>query len=39
MRVKELGLKVGLIRSLYVFHSYRPWTDFEPWNEKKHLMK
>ena len=39
MRVKELGLKIGLIRSLYVFHSYRPWTDFEPWNEKKHLMK
>ena len=39
MRVKELGLKVGLIRSLYVFHSYRLWADNEPWNEKKHLLK
>jgi cellulose synthase/poly-beta-1,6-N-acetylglucosamine synthase-like glycosyltransferase len=39
MRVKELGLKIGLIRSLYVFHSYRLWTDVEPWNEKKHLLK
>lgn len=39
MRVKELGLKIGLIRSLYVFHGYRPWSDFEPWNEKKHLQK
>ena len=39
MRVKELGLKIGLIRSLYVFHSYRLWADVEPWNEKKHLLK
>jgi hypothetical protein len=39
MRVKELGLKIGLIRSLYVFHSYRVWADVEPWNEKKHLQK
>ncbi len=39
MRVKELGLKVGLIRSLYVFHGYRLWQDFEPWNDKKHLTK
>lgn len=39
MRVKELGLKIGLIRSLYVFHSYRLWADLEPWNEKKHLLK
>lgn len=39
MRVKELGLKIGLIRSLYVFHGYRLWTDVEPWNEKKHLLK
>lgn len=39
MRVKELGLKVGLIRSLYVFHLYRIWAEKEPWNEKKHLLK
>lgn len=39
MRVKELGLKVGLIRSLYVFHGYRLWQDFEPWNDKRHLTK
>jgi len=39
MRVKELGLKIGLIRSLYVFHGYRLWSDVEPWNDKKHLLK
>jgi hypothetical protein len=39
MRVKEMGLKIGLIKSLYVFHSYRLWADVEPWNQKKHLMK
>ena len=39
MRVKELDLKIGLIRSLYVFHGYRLWTDDEPWNDKKHLQK
>jgi hypothetical protein len=39
MRVKELDLKIGLIRSLYVFHGYRLWTDDEPWNDKKHLVK
>jgi hypothetical protein len=39
MRVKEIGLNIGLIRSLYVFHGYRLWTDDEPWNDKKHLQK
>jgi hypothetical protein len=39
MRVKEVGLKVGLIKSLYVFHGYRIWSDVEPWNDKKHLLK
>jgi hypothetical protein len=39
LRVRELGLKVGLIRSLYVFHLYRIWAEKEPWNEKKHLLK
>jgi hypothetical protein len=39
MRVKEIGLKIGLIRSLYVFHGYRLWQDVEPWNDKKHLLK
>jgi hypothetical protein len=39
MRIKELDLKIGLIRSLYVFHGYRLWTDDEPWNDKKHLQK
>jgi hypothetical protein len=39
MRVKEIGLKVGLIKSLYVFHGYRIWSDVEPWNDKKHLLK
>jgi hypothetical protein len=39
MRVKELDLKIGLIRSLYVFHGYRLWADVDPWNEKKHLLK
>jgi cellulose synthase/poly-beta-1,6-N-acetylglucosamine synthase-like glycosyltransferase len=39
MRVKELDLKIGLIRSLYVFHGYRLWADVEPWNDKKHLVK
>ena len=37
--VKDKGLKVGLIRSLYVFHLYRIWAEKEPWNERKHLMK
>lgn len=36
-KVKDLGLKVGLIRSLYVFHIYRMWAEKEPWNERKHL--
>lgn len=36
-QVRDLGLKVGLIRSLYVFHLYRVWADKEPWNERKHL--
>ena len=39
VRVRDLGLKVGLIRSLYVFHLYRIWAEKEPWNEKKHLLK
>lgn len=39
MRVKELGLNIGLIKSLYVFHGYRLWQDIEPWNDKKHLIK
>jgi hypothetical protein len=39
MRVKELGLKVGLIKSLYVFHGYRMWSEVDPWNDKKHLVK
>lgn len=39
-RVRAQKLKVGLIRSLYVWHTYRIWTD-NPWNSKgiKHLMK
>lgn len=37
--VRDKGLKVGLIRSLYVFHLYRIWAEKEPWNERKHLMK
>lgn len=36
-QVREAGLKVGLIRSLYVFHVYRMWAEKEPWNERKHL--
>lgn len=36
-QVRDLGLKIGLIRSLYVFHLYRVWADKEPWNERKHL--
>jgi len=39
VHVKELGLKIGLIRSLYVFHAYRIWSDKEPWNDNKHLFK
>lgn len=39
VQVKELGLKIGLIRSLYVFHGYRLWADNEPWNDNKHLFK
>lgn len=39
VKVRDLGLKVGLIRSLYVFHLYRIWAEKDPWNEKKHLMK
>lgn len=35
--IKELGLKSGLIRSLYVFHLYRIWAEKEPNNERKHL--
>ena len=38
MKIKDIGLKVGLIRSLYVYHLYRIWADTEPWNEKKHLL-
>lgn len=36
-KVREAGMKVGLIRSLYVFHIYRMWAEKEPWNERKHL--
>lgn len=36
--VRALGMKVGLINSLYVFHLYRIWAEKEPWNEKKHLQ-
>jgi hypothetical protein len=39
VKVRDKGLKVGLIRSLYVFHLYRIWAEKEPWNEKKHLIK
>ena len=39
VKVRDKGLKVGLIRSLYVFHLYRIWAEKEPWNEKKHLLK
>lgn len=36
-KVRDAGMKVGLIRSLYVFHLYRIWAEKEPWNERKHL--
>lgn len=36
-KVRDLGLNIGLIRSLYVFHLYRVWAEKEPWNERKHL--
>lgn len=36
-KVREKGFKIGLIRSLYVFHVYRMWAEKEPWNERKHL--
>lgn len=36
--VRALGMKVGLIRSLYVYHGYRIWSKSpEPWNDYKHL--
>ena len=35
--VRSLGLKIGLIRSLYVYHSYRIWNDIDPCNDSKHL--
>jgi hypothetical protein len=40
VKVREKGLKLGLIRSLYVWHSYRLWAS-DPWSSdgKKHLMK
>jgi GT2 family glycosyltransferase len=36
-QVRDLGLKIGLIKSLYVFHLYRIWSDGDPRNERKHL--
>jgi GT2 family glycosyltransferase len=37
-KVRALGMKVGLIRSLYVYHAYRIWSkSSQPWNDYKHL--
>ena len=35
--VKECGHRIGLIRSLYVFHAYRPWSR-SPRQDNKHLF-
>lgn len=38
MKVRALGMKVGLMRSLYVYHAYRIWSKSDqPWNDYKHL--
>lgn len=35
-KVKELGLKIGLMQGLYVYHQYRPWSK-SPKNYTLHL--
>ena len=35
--VRNLGMKLGLIRSLYVYHGYRIWAGADAVNEIKHL--
>lgn len=35
--VRALGMKLGLIGSLYVYHSYRVWTENDPANNYQHL--
>ena len=37
-KVRALGMRIGLIRSLYVYHGYRIWSkSLEPWNDYQHL--
>lgn len=35
--VRALGMKVGLIRALYVYHAYRIWAVTDPANNFEHL--
>lgn len=35
--VRALGMRLGLIRSLYVYHSYRIWANHDPANNYQHL--
>lgn len=36
VKVKRKGFKIALMKGLYVYHQYRPWSD-HPKNDVKHL--
>ena len=38
VKVRQKGLKLGLINNLYVYHWYRGWNDIDPANDISHLM-
>jgi hypothetical protein len=39
LKIRKLGLKIGIMENMYIYHAYRPWADSgqRPWDDIKHL--
>jgi len=37
LKVRKLGMKIGIINGLYVYHAYRPWNNINPADDWTHL--